>query len=92
MTIPNIVYEILVSSGVLSAIGLALRSALKSAVDQFTKDISSHLTPNGGSSLYDQAKQGKDFAQKALEISVQTEARVKQLETKVDAIILSRVP
>lgn len=88
------------SSGVLTTIGLFLRSALKTAITDFTTDISSHLTPNGGSSLYDQASEGREFAKKALEIAVAAEARAKAVEAeviklgaKLDAIILSsRLP
>lgn len=76
------------TSALISYIGYIIHRSLTKA----TGDLQKQVTPNGGSSLYDQVKDGKDFAQKALEISVATEARVKQLETKVDALILSRVP
>jgi len=88
-------YTLLGSSGVLGVIGLVLRSALKSAVN----DLAAHLTPNGGNSLYDQASQTKELAdetknlaKKALEIAVQTEANVRVLEKKVDGLYLSRIP
>ncbi|MEU8317086.1 hypothetical protein AB0C33_01845 [Nonomuraea sp. NPDC048881] len=69
---------------VLGLVGWVVRKAIQ--------DLKSQITPNGGSSLYDQAKEAKDLASKAVELGVLNEARLKQLETKVDALILSRIP
>lgn len=69
---------------VLGLIGWVVRKAIADLKDQ--------VTPNGGSSLYDQAKDAKDLASKAVDLAVLNEARLKQLETKVDALILSRLP
>lgn len=55
------------------------------------QDLKSHMVPNGGSSVFDQAKEAKELASKAVEISLLNEARLKQLEQKIDAIILSRL-
>lgn len=57
---------------------------LRAILFRMLTDLKKQLTPNGGNSVY-------DLARKALEVSVATEARVKQLETKVDALILSGV-
>lgn len=56
------------------------------------RDLKDQVTPNGGGSMYDKTNETKDLARKALEVSVSTEARVINLESKVDAIILSRLP
>lgn len=81
--------------GAAALIGGLLRSALKTALNAAVQDlqtnVSKHLTPNGGESAYDQITKTKDIAQKALEVSVANEARLKTLENKVDAIVLSRV-
>lgn len=74
--------------GVLVAL---LKSALNAALSDLQANVSKHLTPNGGNSAYDQITKTKDIAQKALEVSVANEARLKTLENKVDAIVLSRV-
>lgn len=74
--------------GVLVAL---LKSALNAALTDLQANVSKHLTPNGGNSAYDQITKTKDIAQKALEVSVANEARLKTLENKVDAIVLSRV-
>lgn len=55
------------------------------------QDLKSHMIPNGGSSVWDQARDAKELASKAVEISLLNEARLKQLEQKIDAIILSRL-
>lgn len=68
---------------VLGFIGWIFRKALQ--------DLKNQMVPNGGSSLYDQAKEAKDLAAKAVEIGVLNEAKLKQLESKVDALILSRI-
>lgn len=84
--------EILISAGVpagvVAAIGLLLKQALKAAL----QEVASQLTPNGGSTLYDKVVEANNLAKKAVDISIQTEARVKQVESKVDGLILSRLP
>ncbi len=54
--------------------------------------IKGQVTPNGGKSLYDQATQATDLSRKALEMSIQLEREVRELKTKIDALILSGIP
>lgn len=83
--------EILIAilSTVASTIALAFFGWLARKALQ---DLKAQMVPNGGSSLFDQAKQAKELASKAVELGVLNEAKLKQLETKVDALILSRIP
>lgn len=55
-------------------------------------DLKKQVTPNGGGSLYDHSKEAKDLAARAVDISLATEAKVKDLERKLDAFFLSRIP
>jgi len=74
--------------------GIAVSVILAFAAWVFRKaleDLKSQMKPNGGGSLFDQAKDAKDLASKAVDLGVLNEARLKQLETKVDALILSRL-
>lgn len=73
-----------VSTGLIVFLTWILRKAIQ--------DLKNQVTPNGGGSMYDKTNEAKDFARKALEVSVATEARLINLESKVDAIILSRLP
>lgn len=70
-----------ITAAIIAYIGFILKNALLKAMEDLKKQVS----PNGGNSIH-------DLARKALEVSVNTEARVKTLEGKVDAIILSRIP
>lgn len=55
-------------------------------------DLKQQVTPNGGGSLYDHAKEAKELAQRAVDVSLATDAKVKKLEDKLDAFFLSRIP
>jgi hypothetical protein len=55
-------------------------------------DLKRQVTPNGGSSLYDHSKEAKELASRAVDISLATDAKVKDLERKLDAFFLSRIP
>jgi hypothetical protein len=66
--------------GVTAVVIYILRSILFRALE----DMKRQLTPNGGNSVH-------DLARKTVEVTENIDARVKILETKVDALILSRI-
>lgn len=79
--------EILAAIGGTGIVGtvityLALRA--RKVFLEAIKDLQKQVTPNGGNSIH-------DLARKALEVSVSNEARLKVVEQKVDALILSSV-
>jgi hypothetical protein len=55
-------------------------------------DLRKQVTPNGGGSLFDFAKEAKILSQRAVDVSLATDAKVKKLEDKLDAFFLSRIP
>lgn len=64
----------------------------KKVVTGIMADLKKQVTPNGGGSLYDHAKEAKDLAQRAVDVSLATDAKVRKLEDKLDAFFLSRIP
>lgn len=55
------------------------------------QDLKNQMLPNGGGSLFDQARDAKTLSKKAVELAIVTEARLSKLEDKVDALILSNL-
>jgi hypothetical protein len=90
------------STGILGIAGRYALSALNSGITDLQANISKHLTPNGGSSAYDQITQAKDLAQQALDatqatqdslktLEISTQEALKDLSEKVDNLISSRL-
>lgn len=76
----------------LAALVITAIGALTILVKRWTDSLSRQLSPNGGKSVYDQVTKAMDLSRKALEMSVLVEAQIKEVKTKVDAIILSGLP
>jgi hypothetical protein len=102
-TILDNLITVIVSSGILGVAGKYALSAINSGITDLQANISKHLTPNGGSSAYDQITQAKDLAQQALDVANATkdsletlemsnQEALKELSDKIDALSVSRLP
>jgi hypothetical protein len=79
------------STGILGIAGRYALSAINSGITDLQANISKHLTPNGGSSAYDQIVKAQETAEEALKVANANTEALKALSDKLDSIVLSSV-
>lgn len=75
----------------LSGFIVLLLAAASMYLRKYMADLKKQVTPNGGSSMYDQVTRAMELSRKALEMSVLVESHLQELKVKVDALILAGV-